>query len=106
MQPHQRWVASLDNYNFKIFYRSGKLNVEVDALSWIPWENTWVDYMEPLIVNTMLQSKLVTDVGCTRDIPTTESHTKKVMVGENLPKLTHSNWVKEQSKDLDINLII
>ena len=29
----QRWVASLANYNFKIFYRSGKCNVEVDALS-------------------------------------------------------------------------
>ena len=24
----QRWIASLANYNFKIFYRSGKLNVE------------------------------------------------------------------------------
>ena len=36
----QRWVASLANYNFKIFNRSGKLNVEVDALSQIPWENT------------------------------------------------------------------
>ena len=32
----QRWVASLANYNFKIFYGSGKLNVEVDALSQIP----------------------------------------------------------------------
>ena len=29
----QRWVASLANYNFKIFYRSGELNVEADALS-------------------------------------------------------------------------
>ena len=28
----QWWIASLANYNFKIFYRSGKLNVEVDAL--------------------------------------------------------------------------
>ena len=36
----QRWVASLANYSFKIFYRSGKLNVEADALSQIPWENT------------------------------------------------------------------
>ena len=36
----QRWVASLANYNFKIFYRSGKLNVEAAALSRIPWENT------------------------------------------------------------------
>ena len=51
----QRWVASLANYNFKIFYKSGKLNVEADALSCIPWENTQVDHMEPLIVKTMLQ---------------------------------------------------
>ena len=29
----QIWVASLANYNFKIFYKSGKLNVEADALS-------------------------------------------------------------------------
>ena len=34
----QRWVASLANYNFKIFYRSGKINVQADALSQIPWE--------------------------------------------------------------------
>ena len=36
----QRWVASLANYNFKIFYRSGNPNVEANALSRIPWENT------------------------------------------------------------------
>ena len=59
----QRWVASLANYNFKIFYRSGKLNVETDALSQIPWEDTQVDNMKPLIVKTMLQSKLLDDVG-------------------------------------------
>ena len=33
----QTWVASLANYNFKIFYRSGKLNAEADVLSRIPW---------------------------------------------------------------------
>ena len=32
----QRWVASLANYDFRIFYKSGKSNVEVDALSCIP----------------------------------------------------------------------
>ena len=39
----QRWVASLANYNFKIFYRSGTLNEEADALSRILWENTQVN---------------------------------------------------------------
>ena len=43
--PGQKWVASLANYNFKILYKCGKLNVEADALSWIPWENTQVDHV-------------------------------------------------------------
>ena len=42
----QRWVASLANYNFKLHYRSGKLNVEVDALSRIPWE--WEEALHTL----------------------------------------------------------
>ena len=61
----QRWVASLANYNFKIFCKSSKLNMDTDALSQIPWENTQVDHMEPPIVKAMLQSKLVMNV----DIP-------------------------------------
>ena len=59
----QRWVASLANYNFKIFHKSGKLNVEVDTLSQIPWENTKVDNMAPLIVKMMLQSQTANDIG-------------------------------------------
>ena len=46
----QQWVASLANYNFKIFYNSEKLNVEADALSRIPWESTQIENVEPLIV--------------------------------------------------------
>ena len=33
-----KWVAGLANYNFHIHYKSGKSNVEADALSWIDWE--------------------------------------------------------------------
>ena len=35
----QRWVAFLANYDFRIFYKSGKTNVEADALSRIPRDN-------------------------------------------------------------------
>ena len=82
----QRWVASLANYNFKIFYRSGKLNVKMDALSQIPWENTQVDNMGPLIVKTMLQSKLANDV----DMPEIDPHLnliQKSMVVDSSLKL-------------------
>ena len=33
-----RWIAGLANYNFHINYKSGKSNVETDALSRIKWE--------------------------------------------------------------------
>ena len=33
-----RWVAGLVTYNFHIHYKSGKSNVEADALSQIDWE--------------------------------------------------------------------
>ena len=35
----QRWVASLANYNFRIFYKSRKTNVEADVLSRIPCDS-------------------------------------------------------------------
>ena len=34
----QRWIAALALYHFRIYYRSGKLNANADALSRIPWE--------------------------------------------------------------------
>ena len=33
-----RWIAGLANYNFHIHYKSGKSNVEADALSRVDWE--------------------------------------------------------------------
>ena len=65
----QRWVASLANYNFKIFYKSRKLNVEADALSHIPWESSQKEEVEPLIVNTMLQSKMEPEVNIPEEYP-------------------------------------
>ena len=55
--------------------------------------------MEPLIVKTMLQSKLVMDI----DIPEMYPKlmiTQKSLVMNSPPKLTHNDWIKEQSEDL------
>ena len=59
--------------------------------------------MEPLIVKTMLQPELVTNV----DIPEMYPQLKviqKSMVVDSSPKLTHNDWIREQSEDSDINL--
>ena len=61
--------------------------------------------MEPLIVKTMLQSKLVINV----DIPEVYPQLKiiqKSLVVDSSPKLTNNDWMTEQSEDSDINLII
>ena len=101
----QRWVASLANYNCKIFYRSGKLNAEADALSRIPWGNTQVSHLAPLIVNTMLQSKLGTEVGIPEVYPQLLL-IQKSMVVDGSPKLAHGDWVREQPEDTDIGLLV
>ena len=101
----QRWVASLANYNFKIFYSSGKLNVEADALSRIPWENTQVDHLEPLIVQTMLQSKLEIEMGIPEKYSPLNVIQKEMLVNST-PKLTQHEWVKEQHEDVDISTTI
>ena len=101
----QRWVACLANYNFNIFYKSRKLNVEADALLSIPWENTQVDHLEPLIVTTMLQSRLGTQVGIP-DIYPQPPLIQKSMVVDGYPKLAHNDWIKEQHEDSDIGLLV
>ena len=71
----------------------------------IPWENTQVDHIEPVIMKTMLQSKLVTDLGIP-DLDSQLNVIQKNMVVNSSPKLTHRDWIKEQSEDSDINHIV
>ena len=101
----QRWVASLANYNFKIFYKSGKLNIEVDALSCIPWESTQVENVEPLILKTMLQSKLKSNISFPGEYFPEKVLLKNMIVDTTL-KLTQKDWVKEQMDDVDLNRIV
>ena len=52
----QRWVAALALYHFRIYYRSGKLNANADALSRIPWEVSVTDKKfsyEPMVVKAI-----------------------------------------------------
>ena len=101
----QRWVASLANFNFKIFYKSGKLNVEADALSHIPWKSTQIEHMEALIVKTMLQSKLEYETSIPSEYLPVNLLLKGMTVDTTL-KLTQKDWVKEQMDDVDVSKVI
>ena len=53
-------------------------------------ENTQVNHVEPVIVKTMLQPKLVTDVGIPDVYPQLNAIQKSMVVNSS-PKLTHSD---------------
>ena len=53
----------------------------------------------------MLQSKLVTEVGV-QDVYPQLNVIQKSMVVDSSTKLTHDDWVKEQSEYSDIGLLI
>ena len=81
------------------------LNVEADALSHIPWESTQVEHVEPLIVKTMLQSKLESKISFPEEYLPVNLVLKSMTMDTTL-KLTQKDWVKEQMDDVDVNRII
>ena len=85
----QRWVASLATYNFKVFYRSGKQNIEADALSRIEWSNR--DVAATLEKACILESSLPL-------IPHDPIIGKTSHVNLD-PKIKNEDWQKEQAND-------
>ena len=55
--------ANLANYNFRLHYKSGKSNVEADALSRITWDRV-IDQktVKSLMVNAEIKSNVVVEV--------------------------------------------
>ena len=61
--------------------------------------------MEPLVVMAMLQSKLVTNVDIPEVYPQLEV-VQKCLVVDSSPKITNNDWIREQSEDPNISIII
>ena len=93
----QRLVVSLTNYDFKIFYQSGKQNLEADALSRIQWE-------DPLVVKAVLRKGKNTDMAIPEPFEMTILAKNVQLAGA--PKISNQDWQKEQSNDKDIGLVI
>ena len=101
----QHWIASLANYNFKIFYRSGKLNVDADSLSrihgtWSKFRSTPLDLM--LARAAVLQSKMRTKVPM---LPNAVISVCELIIRSEL-RLTKQQWRTEQRNDYLLNRLI
>ena len=97
----QRWVASLANYDFRLFYKTGKSNVETDTLSRIP-ANGYYE-LESSVVKTILKSCQENDWTDFNGNPTeVVCKTSQVVEG----KMTNEQWKIKQSNDDTISLIL
>ena len=100
----QRWIASLGNYNFRIHYRSGKSNIDADALSRIPWEVVQVDHVQvgPIMKSTVLTYQSAIKMP---HLPNAVTATKELIVRSDY-QLSKSQWREEQTADVSINMVL
>ena len=64
-----------------------------------------IEHMEPLIVKTMLQSKLESETSFPNEYLPINILLKSMTV-DTTPKLTQKDWVKEQMDDVDVNKVV
>ena len=101
----QRWIASLANYDFKIFYQSGHLNVDADSLSIIPWdmEQTYDTPLDTVLVKSaIIQSRVSIKIPIFSNALITAN---ELVIHSDL-QLTKSQWRQEQRNDFSLKRLI
>ena len=108
----QRWVADLACYDFDIQYRSGKENIDADAISrvsetstaYLPNLNTSHQISTNIVV-AMLQSHIIkpdTFAFCFASLLPDDT----LFTGSSLSRLTKEQWAQEQRNDPNIKYVI
>ena len=97
----QKWVASLANYNFRLFYKMGKTNIEADALSRIQREG--YQELESPVVKALLKASQEMDWTDFNGNPTEIVCKSSQIVTE---RMTTEQWKKEQAEDEVIGEVI
>ena len=103
----QRWLASLRNYNLKLHYKSGKLNVERNTLSRIPWE--WEETLHTLdtvAVKAIISRGYNGDSSIPERPPCTISVVIKCLMVDSTTKLSKQDRKMEQQAYSGIGPII
>ena len=91
----------------KLHYRSGKLNVDMDVLSIIPWEWEEALYtLDAVVVKAIFSRGYNGDSSIPEIPPYTISVVIESLVGDSTTKLSKHDWKMEQQADPDIGPII
>ena len=103
----QRWIAALALYHFRIYYRSGKMNANADALSRIPWKVSKTDKSvcyEPTVVKAItLKSG---DIQVPQAEETLVSKAAIFFAPDYVPNMSLGEWRDSQREDTNIAKIL
>ena len=97
----QRWIAALENYNFNLHYKSGKMNIEADALSRIP--NNAEVHIDNEAARAIANAMQIGEFSELNENP------NLIICKSARPtprKFTNEDWVREQNQDIDIGQFI
>ena len=99
----QRWVARLADYNFNLHYRSGKSNIDADALSRIPWTKRYDKLIDESAMKAIISAGTVINHSNTAVEFSSALNTDdeiNLRAGKVTPnKMTNKEWVEEQMSD-------
>ena len=102
----QWWVTPLAMYNFKIYYRPGKLNANADALSRIPWETSEIidhKVLEPYVVKAIMMKRYRISWPLEESVIVTAAH---FFAPDYAPQMSWGEWQQEQKADENIAKVI
>ena len=103
----QHWVAALALYNFKIYYQSGKLNVNADALSRIPWDVEEVAHSchyKPIVIRAIAMKSNQVEVPGVEECLVSKAAT--FFTPDYAPQMSISEWQASQKEDESIMKIL
>ena len=100
----QHWIANLANYNFKIFYRCGRSNIDADSLSRILFEVTQENHAQtgPIVKTLMLTQQNAIWVP---HLPNAVIAIRELVVHTDF-QLTKAQWREEQGTDPSISRVV
>lgn len=103
----QRWIAELANYDFNILYRSGKSNVEADALSRMFADTSKTNTIDKDVIQAVLQAGKpdVSEINDDNDKEDSDTDEKEAILNQTLT--FHSqDWTHGQESDPSIKRLI
>ena len=107
-----RWVASLANYNFRLHYGAGKINIDADALSRVSWPECMPDSLGTgLKVNAAairaIQEAALDQPACPIEAYSCGLHViGTIQDSQQVAQMTLDDWWQAQEADPVLSIII